>query len=587
MVATKEQAPEIQTAKTSSAIRLARSVKHADARMQKYRRQRVAFLKQYAGPYYHAWDEFTPYKRSDPMAEPLNTLFSMVEILCPNLVGETIFTDAATEIPQLRPFAERLRLRNDHVAKEIALADSIGDMVLDCIFGAGIAKVGISPVGSPDIDEPLGYLHDAGQPYADPVDLDDYVVERDAKIRERATFEGNRYLVPLDWAYDVGLYDKDMLDRMEPVHEGRSSGEQRATSLSTSHAATQEKPFIPFLEFLDLWVPHNNTIVTLPGQPDRTSGYLREATWKGPERGPYEMLALARLPSNLMPIPYIAIIYDLHILLNELARGIRRRAEAEKNIGLYPLNKERDAEAIRDSQDGQLVGVTVPGEIKEFRFGGVDPRAYEPVQFFQMWQNRIAGNPDLLGGQAARSETLGQDQILMQQASIRINRARQRVQTFVQRIIEKIAWFVWTDPHTSQELTMEVKGMKIPMRWDAGVREGDFLDYNFSIQPYSMTPDSPDMQYQRTMEIVRDVIVPLAPIAASQGTFPNIQELVALLCKKRNIKDSDLWWTQGTPAGVPPTNAARPAAVNISTPRAPAQVAPSKGPAPEGTSKVA
>ncbi len=578
-----------QTDRTKSAAKLAAAVALADKRMRPYRNQRVKFLKEFVGPYYFAWQDYK--YGSEATAEPLNTIFSMVEILCPNLIGETIFANVTTEQAGLRAFGNKLRLRCDWLSKEIDLAESIAEMVMDSLFCAGVAKVGVAPrEGGGDIDEPMGYLHDPGQPFVDPVDLDDYILEKDAKRRETAIFEGNRYQVPRDWAFDCGLFDRKLLDGLEPTHIAAS--QQKASQMSKAEAPEVGQKYVEFLELCDLWIPHENAVVTLPGRAEDTHGYLREEAWKGPERGPYEMLGLVFPPSNAIPIPYIAVIYDLHILLNEMGRRIKNQAERQKTLGLYGLGDEKSATAVRDAKDGEMVGVRDPKSVTEFSFGGPDPRCYEAVQFFQMWQNRIAGNPDLLGGQQARSGTLGQDQMLMQQASIRINKARSRVQKFVKRILERVAWYAWTDPVTTQELTYEVKGMSIPLRWDAVVREGDFLDYNFDIEPYSLAPDTPDQQYERTLQIVRDVVIPLAPFAAQQGVFPNVQELVGLLCRKRNIKDADLWWQMGKPAVMPAARQAggRPQpkeVTNIRTSQPPAKVAPEKGPAPETAGTVA
>ena len=43
---------------------------------------------------------------------------------------------------------------------------------------------------------------------------------------------------------------------------------------------------------------------------------LRVVDWTGPPRGPYAVLGFNHVPSNIMPLPPVAIWQDLHDLAN-------------------------------------------------------------------------------------------------------------------------------------------------------------------------------------------------------------------------------------------------------------------------------
>ena len=536
-----------QTSRNSSAIKLANAVKLADKRMQPFRDQRLMFLRQYVGPRYQGWHNQA---YNTPEAEPMNTIFSFIEILCPNLVGQTIFAAVTTDNPQLRPFAELLRLRLNRVFDEIRLAETVEQMVIDALFTAGIVKTGHVPEPAGEWDEPMGYLFDPDKPFADNVDLDDWILDPDCRRREAASLEGNRYTVPRDWAYDVGLYNRKLLDSLEPSHYRAQGGgaDERAAQLS-QHPARDDR-FVPFLQFIDVWVPHLNLIQTLPGRTEHTQGYLREAEYDGPEMGPYDVLGFAYPPSNAIPIAPVSVMYDMHLLLNVLGRKLKRQAERQKVLGLYSLGAERDALTIKNAVDGELVGITDVANVKEFTFGGVDPQSYQPLQFFQEWQNRLSGNPDLLGGQRAQSETLGQDEMLMTNAMTRLGRYRMKVHRTLKQIIKKIAWYVWTDEQTDQSLTLQAAGMDIPMEWQGGVREGDFLDFNFDIEPYSLMADSPEQQYKRTVELV-NLVAPLQQQMAAQGSYIDVAAIVQQLSNMRNLKETDVWFKAAPPQMLP------------------------------------
>ena len=518
----------------SSPQGLAEAVRSADDRMRPFRRHRLLFLKQYAGPYYSAGAGTAVADMLGP--QPLNMVYSLVSVVLPHLIARSPRAMIRTPLERLRGQAEVFALAWDHLAREIDLGRSLRTVVTDALFGAGVMKVGLAPGAEVEsLSEPGGYLHDAGQPFADPVDLDDYVIDPAARTREHAAFEGNRYRLPREYVLESGLYDRGLAERLTALHA--DFGRQKASEISGGLETDQP---VKYLELTDLWLPSENVVVTLPGDANGPQGFLREVQWYGPERGPYEMLGFHWVPDNALPVPLVGLIFDLHVMINKIARKLGRQADRQKDLVLFDERVSEEAEKVRDASDGEMIGVQNVDRYSQVSFGGANEKGYEHLEFLFEQFRRIGGNTDLLGGLRPQSETLGQDEMLFANASVRIEDMRLQMQEFTRRIGEKLAWYLWYDPLIELPLTKRTAaGDEVPVTFSARRREGDFLDYFFDIAPHSMTPDTPTRRFRRTLEWIERVVLPTAQLAAQAGQKLDAVKLARITGDLLNIDEAD------------------------------------------------
>jgi len=523
------------TTTSTSAQKLAQAVRESDEMLAPYRRNRLMFLRQYAGPYYVS-------RRGGPAAggaEPLNMIYSVVSVVLPHLVATNPRAMIRTPRAALRRRAEVFALAWNHLAEEIDLSRSLRTVVADALFGVGIMKTGLAPGATVEGVEGFGgYLHDNGQPFADPVDVDDYVIDPQARAREQAAFEGNRYRLPRRYVLESDLFDRSLAERLpaggqEPV----VGSPQRAEELSPGRPGPGNPA--EYLELLDLWLPNENVVVTIPADADGPQGFLREAAWEGPERGPYEMLGFHWVPNNVLPVPPVGLIFDLHVMVNKVARKLARQADRQKDLILFDERTAEEAEKIRDALDGQMVGVQNVDRYKQVGFGGAGEEGYRHLAFLFEQFSRIGGNTDLLGGLAPQSETLGQDEMLYAGASVRVEDMRSQVYRFTKHVGGKLAWYLWYDPLIDLPLIKPAPGggqEQVTFSWRD--REGDFLDYNFDIEPHSMSPDTPARKYRRVIDWIQRVILPTAGIAAAQGLKLDVSRLARITGRMLNIEEA-------------------------------------------------
>jgi len=457
---------------------------------------------------------------------PINLLQMASGIYLRQLAGGNPRVMVNTEVQALQPAADDLRLAGDVLLNQINFIDTIRRVVMEGFFGAGIIKTGINASKSVEIG---GYLHDVGQPFADPVSLDNFVFDVTAKRWEQVTFAGDYYRVPLSQVKESDLPGgkKKVIKELQPnekryiIEEG---GDESTEVLGGFESAAQEE-YIDHVELLDLWLPIENMFITV-AVGGNSWKVIREIEWEGPEGGPYDMLSLQEVPDNILPMPPAAAWEDMHNLCNSILNKLGDQADRMKNVAVFPRGAEGDADAITNTPDGGVVEMDSPNSAKEMRWGGPDQMLmamFIQVKDIFSWS---AGNLDTLGGLSPMADTLGQESILDSNSSKMIDDMRDRTVGFTQKVVKKLLWWMWTDPLISLPITKRVEGTNatISSSFDASSREGDLLDYSIEINPYSFRYRTPAGQLQKLRTITQEMILPLYPLMEAKGITFKLDE---------------------------------------------------------------
>jgi len=567
--------PAISTSKTRVAVKLAKALKAADKRMEPFRADRMLQLKEFVGTYY---GPFRPEK-----AEPLNLIHYLVQSYLPALYLSPA-CKMTTELPGLRPFAARFSLAVNRMLREIRLSETLRFVLTDSFFGFGLTYAGVCAGPMGDMDDAQSWLHDPGDPFVDAIDLGRYIPDPYATRRDGYAFEADGIQVDFEQAMDSSSpFDKKLMESLRPREEGPTDSRNEVEHLSRGKEVTQDR-FIDEVEIKRCWVPSMNSIVYLPGDLDLTKDFLAVADFDGPDSGPYDAFGLIDVPGNAIPVSLCGIVYDLHILINAQGRKSKRQAERQKTLLLLRETAAKDAESIRTADDGDVVLVAEPKDSNEAAFGGPDKGNLETIQFFSDWFNLVSGNPNLVGGTQAEEGTLGQSQMLFGGASAKLSYWRGKIIESLQKVIQKIAWSLWTDTEKRMDLSLPVQGGKsYPVEWTPEIRKGMFDDYTIDIEPYGLVADTPEQKYERTKEFIRDVILPLAPIGMQQGVLPDVGVLSEMMGEMGRIPRADEIFTAKP---VMPPGGAMPGQTSQPSPGSPTVAkAPTSPRAPQGDSQ--
>jgi hypothetical protein len=506
--------------------KLRTAIEYSRRQLQPFRQQRYEVIRQYVGNHYS----------DDGAAErtPINLLELAVNIYTQQMAARSPQVIVNTARKEFKPFAADFEIALNQLIKQIRLAETLRLAVIDALFSIGIVKVGLERKTSVELG---GYLHDVGQPFADIISLDNWVHDTTATKLEQCQFMGDRYRVPLDFVKNSGVF-KNTANLQPTAKSGlNEDGDSKAESISHGNQSNPEE-YKDHIELWDIWLPADNIIVTFPA--DGEAKPLRVIQWEGPETGPYQLLSFSPVPGNIMPLSPSALWLDLHDLANRLFRKLGRQAERQKTILGVQSGAEDDGTRIIKANDGETLRMDNPDRAREYRFGGIDQPSLAFLLQVKDLFVYLGGNLDSLGGLSPMADTLGQDQLLAQNASKRVADMQDRVITFTRDIISSLGFYLFTDPLINLQLTKPVPGfeeLSVPVSFDALSMQGDFLDYNVEIEPYSMQHQSPQMKLQTLVQVFQQFIAPYLPMMAEQGIGISFERLLKTIGKYSNVPE--------------------------------------------------
>lgn len=513
--------------------RLRVAIDFSRKKLENFRKNRRELIREYVGHWYG--DGCAPDKI------PFNLIELAVNTYQQNLVSGVPQWIVNSPYNELGPSSSRLELAGNHLFGEIKLKETLEYVVLDAFFAWGILKCGKNYSGTIELG---GFRHDIGQPYSDHVSIDNWVHDTEAEKWEHIQFCGDKFRLRLDDAKEAGIYFEDAIKKLKSSEISYKDEGGNNTTASLSGEDRNPEPFVDEVELWDIWLPHEGKVITFPVDPPREGQEdltLYEGDWNGAEDGPYHTLSFNPVPDNIMPIPPASLWFDIHSISNRLYRKIARQAERQKTVLGYQGGEEDDANRIKQAGDGDIIRMDNPEKTKEFRFGGYDPNS---LAF--LIQNRdlfsyLAGNLDSLGGLGVQADTVGQEAILDRNSSKRIQSMQQKVYEFTKSVMVTLGDYMWSDPLIDIPIVKPVPGFEGEMyvrdRFNSDSKEGDFLDYNFEIVPFSLQAQSPEQKIRFIMEIFSTLILPALPMLQEQGITPNFQGLMNMFARYRHLPE--------------------------------------------------
>jgi hypothetical protein len=505
------------------------------------RKARGKFMAQMVGRFYNKSNSSK--RRNDDQdrgASPLNLLHTAVTTLVPQLVSNEPRVKVSTDVIIYDDYAEMLGLGTNSLIKKIKLKNTQRKAIYDSIFLAGFVKTGLA--SSDELLTMDGTDIVIGQPYADRVDPDDMILDPWAREWEAQTYIGNRYRANLDDLEAVGLYDMDILKKLPKSHEVRGDAQRYASKLSGADPGEQYGEVQEFIDLCDVYFPREKIVVTLPYYDGgRAEDFLRVADYSGPDTGPYHMLGFTPVSDNLLPVAPVHIWADLHTMGNKIARKLARQADRLKSNILYAKEAQEEAEELSEADDGEMFGVTDPNNFKEVKYGGATPEAYQWMEWVKRTFAEQANNMDLLSGNGAGDETLGQSEIRQANTSVRLSDMQGLVYGFTEEVTRDLGFYLHTDPLIELPLVKRVMGVKTQVVYTPEMRAGEFFDYTFKIEPFSMARPDPNMAVRRKIEFASSVIPAAAQAAMLLGPGFRVGPFLKDIAKDVQIDGLEEW----------------------------------------------
>jgi len=148
-----------------------------------------------------------------------------------------------------------------------------------------------------------------------------------------------------------------------------------------------------------------------------------------------------------------------------------------------------------------------------------------------------------MGGLSPQADTLGQERLMSESASAQIDDMQDQVIQVTTEITQDLAEYLYYDPLVSIPITKRVSGTdySITKTWpiDKGtdLRDGQFIKYNFNIQPYSMSHQTPMSKLQTMSQFFQQFVVPNMGMMEQQGISINFETMFKLVAELTNMDE--------------------------------------------------
>lgn len=535
--------------------RLCADIQLARLTLQRPREERTYATRQYVGKH---WSE-----EGARQMVPVNLIGLYTQIMSHSLVAKNPRVMLSTFQRQHKPVVTAMQTWANKEIGKINLANTLERVVVDALFSVGICKVALA---TPADAASFSWNLRAGEPFAERVDLDDFVFDIHARDFSECSFMGHRIRVPLEAVKKSKTYNKSRKDLTaddDPFFN--REGDERISMLGRGYYSTQEE----FEDMIDLWeiyLPRHRLIVTLLDRQlsGDNEGPLKVQRWLGRDKGPYHILGYGIVPGNPMPKAPIQDLIDLHEAVNRIYRKVFRTIDRLKEVTGVRGGATEDGSRVMEASDGDLIRLDDPQNVVQLTLSGntiqtlllVAPHLKDLFSW-------MAGNIEMIGGLSPQSKTLGQDKMLEANASRMVTDMQDRTVNYTSEILESLCWYWHHDPFKLMKSTHSLQGMpdlSISRSVSPGQRsQVSFEDMDIKVDPYSMQYSTPQLRMQQLQSVFQTVIVPLMPVLQQQGIAVDINAYLQKVATYLDMPDlSDVITIQeppqqdGEPGGAQP-----------------------------------
>ena len=501
--------------------RLVTAFDHSRRKLLPFRERRLSMIRQFVGG---AWSD-----GGAPDKVPVNFLEMALNIYRRQVAAKAPRIMVRSRDGDNIPFADDIEIAVNLALDDMRFDDTMRRWVLEAMFGMGVLKVGLAPSDKKEI---LGFTHDPGQPFTDVVDFEDFVFDITAKRWDQIQFCGNRYALPIEAVKDLKMFPGGKLVKYER-RTSNEQGDEKISNMVDDGGSYGEESYMDLVELWDIWLPYESVVATFQAGPDGgidTREPLRKVEWEGPECGPYHLLSFGDVPGQIMPLPPAALMIDLHELGNRVFRKLGRQADRQKTVTLVASGNQEDGRRLTIANDGDAISVDRPEAAKEIRYGGVDQATLAFFQQLRQLTSYFGGNLETLGGLNNATNTASQEQLVKDQATMRIADMQERATSAATEVIKAISYYMWSDPVREYRVRKQIPGtdMAISTTIKPERRAGEFLDYAIEIVPFSMQSRTPAERLQTAMQVMQTFVVPLAPLLQQRGLVPDIESFLKM-----------------------------------------------------------
>jgi len=185
--------------------------------------------------------------------------------------------------------------------------------------------------------------------------------------------------------------------------------------------------------------------------------------------------------------------------------------------------------------------------------------------------SRQAGNLDLIAGLENAAPTLGQEEMLAGNASVRLFDMRREAMRTAANVFRRVAWYRYHDPTHAPTLKRNVPGVDFPIEsdWTPELRaQASIEDYEIKTEATSWRPDPPEVLAKKVVDFANLGLQYEGRLAA-QGVSINAEAVMRRVANLQGIDEVDELLESASPEELVP--AAAPGEPQFPTPQSPSR----------------
>jgi hypothetical protein len=446
-----------------------------------------------------------------------------------------------TKIANCRPWAFTTQLALNFILDKMNFAErTLIPAAINSMFGAGITRTFTEYDRVINLDDNVIKY---GKQVIRVIDDADYIGDVAAKSRDDFILEGDIYKLPTDYAKD--LYSKYADDISSDC---KLTSDYHPEKISNGEWDINRLSLREYTSFVDLYLYDEGITITIMPY-GKEAKILHTVEEDGPDGSPYDFLGYKFFPGSTYPIPPAWAWHDLDVTMNVLAKTAREQAESQKDIiAVTPQSRDFGKKIVTAKNLDVLETDSPKDNVVKLSFGGVNPDNYNWMNFAEQSFTKTGANPDILAGRGAQAPTLGQEQMVFQNASRIVGNMNTRFQGFMTSIVNKLAYRVLQDPSEYIPLMHQIPGVgDLPKVFSSADRVEDFYAFAFSVVPYSTQRKSPEVLGQQLMGFMTQWVLPTYQFAAQQGAELDVPTVTRILSEYMGFENFNQFYRTAVP----------------------------------------
>lgn len=486
-----------------------------------------------------------------------------------NLIPHLVYYNPSVQVKSSRPVVQR-KLANsmehglNRWVRDIAYADVLTEVALDLLFSFGVCLTHLEPVpGYEDRQAP------PLRPALTRLDPTLYFCDPQSKGRSQIRYEGHDCIEDRDDMLEATITDPETGEEIPKFY--RAKVKLLATDVEglDSPSNFYDRGRLPGgvtkvprnqIRYSEIWVPETGKIYTVASQTVRgkeESHFIaKPREFFGPPWGCYTLFGVYAVPSQVYPLPPLAITDNLVDEINAQIDQVTDQADKARQILVVNATNNKAVTAIKNARNGEILAI--PGfdatQTARVQLDGPSPEQMNYIETLRARLDRKSGTPEFQRGNVTGDATAAENNLAAVATDSRRKFMKSQFGKSAIVPLKTAAWYMAKSNNVAFNVPVpasllaegeEAEGMiggntdeMVDGVFLGGPQDGEDFDFNdleVEIKPYSMELVD-EAQIRRDMQNTFALVIQTAPMIP-QMPWVNWKSLFDDMFEAINAKD--------------------------------------------------